>query len=226
MWNRRELKARGKAAFKANYWNCVLVALILTALIGGGAAAGRDRAQNASGETSLVEELRQAPVQVLGVIGGALIGVSAIASAVKFLVFNPLEVGCKRFFLVNSDTPAELNELGYGFQNGYGNMVVSMFLRDLFTFLWALLFIIPGIVKSYSYAMVPYILAENPDLSGTEAIRISQQMMKGHKWRAFVLDLSFIGWYVLAVLTAGIAEVLWVAPYVGATDAELYKAIR
>lgn len=226
MWNRKELKARGKTAFLANYWKCVLVALILTALVGGGAASGRNSADNAAGNGSVIEELRSAPREVLGVLAGALIGVSIAATCIKLLVFNPLQVGCKRFFIVNSSEPADLGEMAFGFKSGYGRAVAGMFLRDLFTTLWALLFIIPGVIKAYSYRMVPYILANDPNIGGREAINLSRQMMNGHKWRTFVLDLSFFGWYFLAAITAGIVNVFWTGPYTEATYAELYKTIR
>ena len=82
-----------------------------------------------------------------------------------------------------------------GFRSGhYGNIVLTMFLRDLYIVLWTLLFIVPGIVKSYEYMMVPYILAENPGMDQKEVFQISREMMNGQKWNAFVLDLSFIGW--------------------------------
>lgn len=227
VWSRKELKAKGKRAFQANYWKCVLVALILTAIIGGGASAGSDSANDAAGGSdTIIEELREAPKELIFAIAGALVGVAAIGGVVKLLVFNPLQVGCKRFFVVNSDEPAQLGELGRGFSNGYGRVVVGMLLRDLFIVLWCLLFVIPGIIKAYSYRMVPYILAEDPDISGSEAIRLSRKMMAGHKWNTFVLDLSFFGWYLLAALTAGIVNVLWTGPYTEATYAELYKAIR
>ena len=226
MWNRKELKARGKAAFSANYWKCVIVAFILTALIGG-AASGRGIVDGATDEeATLIEELRQAPREVIVGLAAALVGVSAAACLLKLLVFNPLQVGCKHFFVVNSTAPAHLGELGRGFRSNYGRVVAGMLLRDLFTFLWGLLFIIPGIVKSYSYRMVPYILAEDPNVSGMEAIAISKQMMSGQKWNAFLLDLSFFGWYFLAAITAGIVNVFWTCPYTEATDAELYKVVR
>jgi uncharacterized membrane protein len=100
------------------------------------------------------------------------------------------------------------------------------FLRDLYLTLWTCLFFIPGIVKSYSYRMVPYILAENPELSAREAITLSRKMMYGHKWSTFVLDLSFIGWQLLSGITMGLVGVFYTNPYVAATDAELYRTLR
>lgn len=92
--------------------------------------------------------------------------------------------------------------------------------------LWLLLFIIPGIVKIYEYRMIPYLLADNPNMSKQEAFRTSKTMMKGNKWRAFVLDLSFILWDILGINTFGIVSVLWVDPYKQQTDALLYNALK
>ena len=89
-----------------------------------------------------------------------------------------------------------------------------------------MLFVIPGIIKGYEYRMVSYILADQPELSRKEAFQLSKQMMKGQKWNAFVLDLSFIGWYLLCLVTCGIAGIFYVYPYVFATDAELYLALK
>ena len=104
--------------------------------------------------------------------------------------------------------------------------MLTMFLQGLFLVLWTLLFIVPGIVKAYAYRLTPYLLSEHPELTGTQAITLSRQMMKGHKWRAFVLDLSFIGWILLSVLTLGILTIFYVGPYMNATDAELYEAVK
>ena len=199
MWDRKELKAKGKAAFQANYWKCVIVALILTAIVGGGASSAKNRVDEANGtnggtitQSGSIDTLPSPPFETeqsidnppidlfstvpeedrgtaVKVVVGVLSGVAAIGFFVKLLAINPLTVGCTRFFIVNSDAPADLSELLYGFKNGYGNVVVGMFMRDLFTFLWSLLFIIPGIVKSYSYRMVPNILADEPGISGKEA---------------------------------------------------------
>ena len=96
----------------------------------------------------------------------------------------------------------------------------------LFIFLWSLLFVIPGIVKAYSYRMIPYLMAEDSNLSFFEAKDLSRRMMDGHKWNTFILDLSFIPWHILSFLTAGIVGVLYVVPYVEYTDVELYRVLR
>ena len=221
MWDRRELKALGKVAFQSNYWRCVLVALVLAVVIGG-SGGGSGRAADNAGDTfesTTDPAVVATAVRTAGITAGAL-------SLLGILVFAPVEVGCRKFFLENSDDPAELSEMGFAFRNRYGNVVLTMLLRNVFLVLWTLLFIVPGLIKSYSYRLVPYILTENPDMPPMEAITLSRELMNGQKWNTFVLDLSFIGWGLLSALTLGIVGVFYVGPYVAATDAELYKAIR
>lgn len=104
----------------------------------------------------------------------------------------------------------------------YGNVVKTMFFYDLYIALWSLLLVVPGIIKSYEYRMVPYILAENPGMDSKQVFEISKRMMNGQKMETFILDLSFIGWTLVAGITCGIAGVFYVAPYVNATNTELY----
>ena len=226
MWNRKELKAKGKTAFKANYWKSVLSALLLTIAVGGAgfvATKGADKDELSSQLGNLTDAQVFA---VLMIVLGVVATIVLVAAIIRIFLLNPLEVGCQRFFVENSKNPAELSELGFGFKNHYGNVVATILLRDVFLFLWGLLFLIPAIIKTYSYRMVPYIVAENPDMKATDAITLSRNMMNGHKWKAFVLDLSFIGWYILSVLTFGLLALFYVSPYYYATSAELYGALK
>ena len=141
-------------------------------------------------------------------------------------ICNPIEVGCKRFYVRNLNESAQVGNVGFAFDNHYKNITKTMFFRDLYTILWTMLFIIPGIVKSYEYQMIPYLLAENPQMSREQAFAESKRMMSGQKWRAFVLDLSFIGWNILSAITLGILGIFYVQPYMDATHAALYEALR
>ena len=116
--------------------------------------------------------------------------------------------------------------MGFGFDRNYLGNVKTMFLRDLYTVLWTLLFIIPGIVKSYEYRMMPYLLAEHPDMSTDEAFATSKRMMDGNKLDAFWFDLTFIGWKILGAITFGIVDVFWVNGYYNQSAAMLYDAIK
>ena len=235
MWERKELKARGKAAFKANYWRCVLVGLILALLIGSAGAGSSIRSrqnleemqQSTQQLEDTLEQLDQGQkVIATRIILGTIGAVTCVSFVLSILILNPIEVGCQRFFRRNSEAPAELNELGYGFRGNYGRVVKTMLLTDVFLILWTLLFLIPGIIKAYSYRMVPFILSDEPGLEGREAINRSREMMNGHKWRTFVLDLSFILWDILSVLTLGLVGVFYAVPYQFATNAELYQTLK
>ena len=150
----------------------------------------------------------------------------AIAFAITAFLLNPLELGCKRFFLRNLNMKAEVKEVCFSFDHSYMNIVKTLFFRDLYTFLWSLLFIIPGIIKAYEYQMIPYLLAEQPDMPKEQAFAMSRQMMKGQKWKAFVLDLSFLGWSILSMFTLGILGLFYVNPYKYSTKAALYETLR
>ena len=148
-----------------------------------------------------------------------------IGIALDVLLLNPIKVGVDRFMLKSVDDTARIADVGYTFDHNYKNGIKVMFFRDLYIVLWSLLFIIPGIYKSYQYRMVSYILAENPDMPYKEVLQRSKDMMDGQKWDAFVLDLSFILWHMLGDITCGLAEIFYVAPYVNLTDAALYSRL-
>lgn len=140
------------------------------------------------------------------IIGGAV--------TLGYVKFNLNLVDCKEPSF--NDLFSQFDRLGAGF--------CMQFLRGLFVFLWSLLLIIPGIIASYRYAMTPYIMYEHPEYTATEAIKASKEMMKGNKWRLFCLDISFIGWILLSILTLGIG-LLWVVPYMEAAYAAFYREI-
>lgn len=156
--------------------------------------------------------------------------ISLIATVIgllfKYLLLSPFEYGCRKFFRKNLDEPAKLSNIVYVFDSHYKNVVKTAFMTDLFIFLWSLLFVIPGIIKSYSYRLVPYIVSENPQISYKDALAESARLMNGNKWKAFVLDLSFIGWDMLSAVTFGIVGLFYVDPYKASTDAALYEAIK
>lgn len=112
-----------------------------------------------------------------------------------------------------------------GFEQ-FGDLFVAFFTTNLFIFLWSLLFLVPGIIKSYEWALVPYLLAENPRIKGSEARDLSAQMMDGHKMELFVLQLSFLGWWILSALTFGLLAVFYVSPYYAITVCDYYENLK
>lgn len=231
MWTRKELKTRAKAALKLNYWQAVIVAVINMLFVAGGIQSFRQAIQSPENQKELdalmaslgLEEL----MMLAAIVFGALAVSGIISTLISIFVKNPLEVGVDHFFVMCTDEETvSVKEVLYGFKNDYGNIVKCMFLRGLFTILWTMLFIIPGIIKAFAWILVPYILAENPDMNAKEAMALSAEMMKGNKWKFFVLSLSFIGWHILAAITFGILNIFYVGPYFQLTVAEFYRELR
>ena len=200
MWTRELLKRNAKEIFKRNYWTCVGVSLVLAALTGGGSSViGRIGGNNTSvsyhhyGSDYYYGDSARGFVISMVVVAVTLI---VILAAVAFTIFagNVFKIGGCSFFIKNRTMTGTFGNLLDGFKSGhYGNVVKTMFFYDLYIVLWSLLLVVPGIIKSYEYRMVPYIL-----------------------------DLSFIGWALMAGITCGIAGVFYVTPYVNATNTELY----
>ena len=224
-WTRAELKTRAKAAVKMYYWKMVLVALILSMMGGGASSVGsRSASDNSagSGARSMFEGINMQVAMIAVII---VLVVVVIALALSVFVFNVLEVGCRGFFSRSMTEDPELGLIADGFTQNYWNCVKTQFLKSLFIGLWSLLFVIPGVIKAYEYRMVPYLLAEHPEMSSGEIFARSKEMMQGNKWDTFVLDISFVGWVLLSGITFGILYIFWVGPYIAATDAALYHRI-
>lgn len=231
-WSRARLKEMARTALHGSYWKCVLVSILLSIAVGssGAAAAGNGargiHTEGYSYGDSIFPGLSTVIFPVLIFLGFFVVTLSLASLALQIFLFGPLEVGCKNYYRQDIFHPTDLSTLSAGFSNDYLNVVKTQFLRGLYTFLWGLLFIIPGIVKSYEYRMMPYIEAEHPEMSTQEVFDLSRRMMYGEKWNAFVLDLSFLGWHLLSACTFGLLEVFYVKPYVDLTNAALYGALK
>lgn len=224
MWNRWELKQRAKTILRASYWKAFLISLILALISGSDGLSINTNQEDYDRLFRGADTWMSLPFAIMFL--GVLLSASVVMTLIAILVLNPLEIGVRYYFLESTQMRFRLENIVHGFTNGrYKNLVITMLLRSIYNTLWYLLLIIPGIVKSYSYAMVPYLLAENPGIPPSRAIEMSMQMTSGHKWQMFVLDLSFIGWFLLGALALGIGS-LFVLPYFNTTHAELYVALR
>lgn len=148
-------------------------------------------------------------------------------SVVLSLLALPLGWGLTVSLLRNHrEESVDIENLFDGFRRGrYVRVFCALFLVNLFTFLWALLLIIPGIMKAFSYALTPYILLDEPELTAKQAIARSSEIMQGRRWKLFCLYFSFIGWGILCLLTFGIGF-LWLVPYMNASVAAFYEDAR
>lgn len=163
--------------------------------------------------------------QGLLVGAGVLVTISLITIIAVIILGSIVSVGYSRFNmdLIDRQKTPEVNSL-FGYFKHWRSTAVAGLLQALFIFLWSLLFLIPGIMAAYSYSMTKYILAENPQLSPSEAIERSKQLMLGNRFRLFCLQLSFIGWDILCAFTLGIGY-LWLTPYKQAAEAAFYREI-
>ena len=216
MWNRQQVKEQAKQIMKRNYWKMFVVTLLAGILTGE--------------KTTIIERVQDFASNNLSYdaqpIFYSFISVASILG-ILYTIFigNVIVVGKNGYFIKNHDENPELSDIFKGFKGNYLNVVKIMFLMDLKTLLWLFLFIVPGLIKAYEYSMIPYLLAENPNLSTSEAFSLSKQMTTGQKMDLFVLDLSFIGWGFLGLICCGIG-LLFVQPYPEATKAEVYLILK
>lgn len=218
--NRGELKSEAKSALKKYAMQLILVgicAIVIATIV---AIATNIAAGILLGTTKLI--LRRG--LIVNIMASA---VMIITIMVSFGVGAVMSVGIVRVCqaAINDEEPG-LSQLTSILSDGSLGLatktLVWVYIR---TFLWSLLFVIPGIIKGYGYSMVPFILAENPDLNSSEIIDMSSDMMRGHKFELFVLILSFLGWYFLAALCCGLGFILLV-PYVMLTLTVFYNKLK
>ncbi len=160
------------------------------------------------------------------VVGSLILGAVSFTFVGTLLLMGVIEFGiCAYLLTVTRNNDSDFGRLLSGF-NRFGDTCITGILKWLYTALWSMLFVIPGIIKTYSYAMTTFILHDNPGISANDAITKSRRMMDGHKFDLFILDLSFIGWYLLGALTFGILIIFYVEPYHQVTRANFYEQLR
>ena len=165
-------------------------------------------------------------ISAISGVAGTILSYIPAGSIIATVIITPaftLSLARVYLMVIRDETPTAKDAF-QGFDDFWSAFKVT-FLVGLFTFLWSLLFVIPGIIKGISYSMSNYILAENKGKSALECINESKAMTNGHKWELFVLALSFIGWGLLCVITLGIASI-WVTPFMQATFANAYQSLK
>lgn len=213
-----DYRARARQMLSGKWGMAVLVTLV-AGLLGGlvTSASGSFNLELKGENTQYIPDIVLTYLTIAASIGGVL-------GLVQFIIGGTVQLGyCKYLLKLHDGEEAELKDLFSQFNRFADGFLLSL-LTSIYIFLWSLLFVIPGIVAMYKYAMAPFILAENPGISASEAIADSKEIMNGHKGELFILDLSFIGWGLLSALTLGIGS-LWVNPYVNAAYAAFYREI-
>ena len=221
-WTTAQVKECAKNALRSfGYWRAFLVTLII-AFAAGCFSGGSSAASGSSVKDSA------ASIDPAVLYAAAVIALIIFAASLAFSVFisGPLLVGQNRYFMEHRGSNPEVGRVFWSFGCGnYLNVVKIMFLMSLKIFLWSLLFVIPGIIKSFEYFAIPYILAENPGIDAKRAFALSKQMTMGKKFKIWWLGITFIGWWILCLFTCGMGQ-YFLVPYIQASYAEVYAIMR
>ena len=213
-----QLRLKARESLKGNYWPAVGVAFVAAIF---GALMVNGGSYNINLEKRVTEIFGDLPTILKTYLLIAAGGAGAL-SLVNLILGGVVQLGYAQYLLKQQDR--EINSVKDLFSkfDYFGQGFLQLFLRNLYAFLWGLLFLIPGIVKTFAYAMTPFIMAENPNLTANEAITISKEKMNGHKGELFWLSLTFFGWSLLAALTGGIGYI-FLNPYINAAYAAFYR---
>ena len=196
--DRASLKSISKGQIKGKIWVLLLIAIII------------------AGVSCAISYILGLIPRIGSTISG-LLSAFVLTPAFALSIYNV-------YLAVANDGDVKASDAFSGFNNFWAAFKVT-FMVGLFTFLWSLLFVIPGIIKSISYSMSMYILSENPDKPTMDCINESKEMTEGHKMELFVLGLSFIGWILLGTITLGLGFI-YVIPYMNTTFANAYKSLK
>ena len=194
MLKSKELRQKAWESLNGKYWMAFAVILV-TGLIDSVGNAFVSFGQNLSEVLGMVDPAELDSTMAIGalVLNGVVIVSAIIGAVLSVFVTNAITVGVSNYFIKNTDSKPSFADAFSGFKVKYGRNIGTLLLVGIKTVLWTLLFIIPGIIKTYEYAIIPYILADDPEISSKDAFKKAKQMMNGNKWRLFKLEFSFIG---------------------------------
>lgn len=211
--NRAELKTRAKALLKPQFVTVLLAAIISDLLIGLLSSGPAVNVFPKDGQAFTFS------------FSFSTSGMSLIGTIIALVIAGPLAVGATKIFAtVTAGQTAKLEQMFDPFKTNFVTCFLANLVSGIFIALYSLLLIVPGVMKAYSYAMVPYVLVKEPQLSAMEALHRSESLMKGHRMELFMLHLSFIAWMLLVIVTLGLA-LLWVAPYANVTETLFFDKI-
>ena len=226
MLNSKELRTKAWESLKGKYWMAFAV-IFVTGLIGSIGNTFVSFGKDLGEVLGQVDPAELDSTMVIGalVLNGVIIISAIIGALFSIFVTNAINVGVSNYFIKNTDSKPSFADAFSGFKVRYRRNIGTLLLMGIKIVLWTCLFIIPGIIKSYEYAIIPYILADDAEISSKDAFKKAKEMMKGNKWRLFKLEFSFIGWYILCVLTLGLGT-FFLIPYVDAATAEFYTELK
>lgn len=222
MLTSKELKVKAWNSLKGKYWRAFLVILVLGLLASIGTSL-ETGSQNLTDMLNLVDPSEMDETMELGaaVVGTIATVMAVVGMAISLFVGNAADVDLAHYVILNTDSKPSFADAFYGFKVKYLRNIGTLLLVGIKIVLWSCLLLIPGIIKSVEYSIIPYILADDAEITSKEAFRKAKEMMMGNKWRLCKLYISFFGWFVLCVVTCGLGTP-FLLPYVSAANAEFY----
>ena len=226
MLTSKELRVKAWKSLKGKYWRAFLVILVLGLLASIGTSL-ETGSQNLTDMLNLVDPSEMDETMELGaaVVGTIATVMAVVGMAISLFVGNAADVGLAHYFVLNTDSKPSFADAFYGFKVKYLRNIGTLLLVGIKIVLWSCLLLIPGIIKSVEYSIIPYILADDAEITSKEAFRKAKEMMMGNKWRLCKLYISFFGWFVLCVVTCGLGTP-FLLPYVSAANAEFYAELK
>lgn len=216
------IRARARENLRGS-WGVSIAAMLVAGILGGTMVSG-GFGLNLNVDTEVLALLPEALAAALAAAAASVASIGSTLNLVHFILGGVIQLGYSKFLLAQHDGQTyQVKDLFSQFDR-FSVGFLQKFLRTLYTTLWTLLFIIPGIVKRLSYAMTPYILNDHPEMTAKQAIRLSQELMDGYKGDLFMFELTFIGWDILNALTLGIGS-FWLSPYKEAANVSFYRQI-
>ena len=226
MMNSKQLRMKAWDSLKGKYWMALLVTIVL-GLLGSLGTGAITLAQNMINIVTAVDPAEMDQTAQVGAI--VILCASMLFAIIGFLlslfIGSAATVGMNNYFIKNTYSTPTFADAFSGFKVCYKRNIWALLLVAIRSVLWTFLFIIPGIIKMYEYSMIPYILADDAEISTKDAFKKSKEMMTGNKWRLFKLEFSFIGWALLSVFTCGVGT-FFLMPYICAANAEFYTELK
>ena len=226
MMNSKDLRVKAWGSLKGKYWLAFGATLVIGILnsLGSGLITGAQlllKANQVVDPAQMNEAMLSHTLAMMGIV----LVLCLFGVLISIFVGSTATVGSCNYFIKNTDSKPSFADIFSGFKTNYGRNIKTIFAMSVKIALWSLLLIVPGVIKSFEYAMVPYILADDGQISSKDAFQKSKQMMMGNKWRLFKLNFAFIGWILLCIPTIGIGA-FFLIPYVDAANAEFYMELK
>lgn len=216
----RDFRARARESL-ANNWGLAMVICLLAGILSGGI----DLVSSAGGVTVTVDAAEMGMRSMISrPMWSMMMTITLVSSLVALVIGGAVTMGrCTYFIKLHNHEQAGFGDLFSQFNRIWDGIKMQV-MMGLVVFLWSLLLIIPGVIAAYTYAMVPFLMAEFPELGIVNSMRESKRLMRGNRWRLFCMEFSFLGWNLLSVLTMGLLN-LWINPYMNASMTAFYMEV-